>query len=565
MCLLTILCIYAKYHALSTIGPFTDHAFYTQWVKRLTYAPHFLPVLTESNSFLTSLIRDETSVLNIFLRQIYTCHQLIFTSFATIWLVIWSELIGASMQNQILISIINSCLFIMVLSQFPLIMFNRTSKKHLFTEVVLFGILIFLFANLSTFLTMFSALGRHNVGVLFLMISMCITLAWLKDGAFKNSKKYTLLMCLSQIFAIYSNYTNVFILPTATALAIITQPNIANTYRVRNTVIFCSTTMIIFSPVFIILAIIYFSGVNIPIGASLIDIGREALMDLGKGADIDTIDTDWTYLARINYWITFHMENFSTIGLGAGLAGLIHLAFWRHISLPLFIIVFHFITGSIMTGFYLHKTAAYSLPLICLGFAWLVTWSYSELADYVQKKQYSKYYLAALSIVFLVLPISHFVSDSSRLRDLENQTWGHVYKIKTDWDPVILSLQKHKLQKNEFIAWDYPITNTVISLMGTEKNIVFAQRPLSSLKLEYDHNRLRSYIKTRNLFWAKRLHTYLLIPAEIDISSIRQIFREILGPDGFDENFIPKFKEIDNWPRNSARQSLKLYQITRSF
>ena len=178
-----------------------------------------------------------------------------------------------------------------------------------------------------------------------------------------------------------------------------------------------------------------------------------------------------------------------------------------------------------MTGFYLHKTAAYSLPLICLGFAWLVTWSYRQLADYVQKKQYSKYYLATLSIVILVLPISHFVSDSSRLRDLENQTWGHVYKIKTDWDPVILSSQKHKLQKNEFIAWDYPITNTVISLMGTEKNIVFAQRPLSSLKLEYDHNRLRSYIKTRNLFWAKRLHTYLLIPAEIDISSIRQIFR----------------------------------------
>ena len=112
MCLLTSTCVYLRYNALSTIGPFTDHAFYTQWIKRLEHAPHFFPTLIDSSDFITSLIRDETSFLNIFLRQIYTCHQLIFTSFATLWLVGWAELIGASMQNQILISIILSLIHI---------------------------------------------------------------------------------------------------------------------------------------------------------------------------------------------------------------------------------------------------------------------------------------------------------------------------------------------------------------------------------------------------------------------------------------------------------------------
>ena len=64
--LLGLVSLYWRYKTLSLIGPFTDHAFYTQWIKRLVYSNHFFPSQLGGDSFLESLITDEKSFLTYF-------------------------------------------------------------------------------------------------------------------------------------------------------------------------------------------------------------------------------------------------------------------------------------------------------------------------------------------------------------------------------------------------------------------------------------------------------------------------------------------------------------------
>ena len=64
------------------LDPMIDQVFFIQWIKKLRIADHFLPLMDGSKGFLSAVMLDEKSLVNIYLRQIYAAHQHLFTSFS---------------------------------------------------------------------------------------------------------------------------------------------------------------------------------------------------------------------------------------------------------------------------------------------------------------------------------------------------------------------------------------------------------------------------------------------------------------------------------------------------
>ena len=559
--LLGLVSLYWRYKTLSLIGPFTDHAFYTQWIKRLVYSSHFFPSQLGDDSFLGSLIADEKSFLNIFFRQIYTCQQLIFTSIATLWLFTWAQIIGASMESQILISILTTSLFTFLLSFYPFFIFKYSNCGQDWRKVLYIGILIFFFSNTSYFITIFSALGRHNIGVLFLILAIITNTIWVKSGSFSGPKKITFAAFVSQILAVYSSYANIFILPTATFLYFLLQPETNNSLRLQLGIRYSIFTIISFLPVFFILMVIYVSNVDIPVGATLFDIGREALFDIGKGGAPDTADPNWTLAKRVSYWIFFHRDNFSTPGFMGGLIGLTLITVKYRFSLPLLVIFCHFLTGSIMTGFYLHKTAAYSLPLLCLGFSFAVFWGCVVIYDCLNKRKFLEIKFFAAILLAIILPITHLVSELPRVMDTSKNQWGYVHHIKNNWAPIVRFIEQRIPSKAQFIAWDYPTTNTVLSLIDLEKYPIFPQRPLSTLNMEHNERRLKSYINSRNLTWHIDTSTYVLAPGKVSKEFLEKTLLNTLGPDGFDLSKDIRIQQINQWQFKTSSESFYILKV----
>ena len=554
VCLATIICIIWRYNQFSSIGPFTDHAFYMQWIKRMVYADHFFPLQEMNKNWLQTLMVDSNSFCNIFFRQIYSSHPLIFTSISTLLFVIFSELIGASIQNQILISIIIATLSISILSSFPFIAFREQKERDFLFKSFLCTILTFLLLSLSSFLNIFSALGVHNFGIFFLIISSLINIYWLKVGSFQAPKKITTLMIVGQVFAIYSHYTNVFLIPTSTFISILISLEKPISWRLKTSFNYFFITILLFLPILVILAFFFFGPVKVPFGNTFSAVASEVM--------ISPTEIFLKITERIYFWFSFHSSVFSILGLSGSLLGLIHLAFRHDVLLPITITFCHFLSSVIIPAFYLQKTGAYILPFLCLGLSWLLTLILYEL----KKEFFPKKSLKLRSIIQIIALITvllfHLSKEIPRLINPEKTIWAQVLYIRSIWDPIVDVINKLLVNQEQFLGWNYPITNTVFSLIDQKKKTITWQRPLSTLDAEHKKKRLKEYITTRGLKWTQHQDSYLLVPGSIKYYVLKKILHNILGPNGFNLRQPFKVIRIKDWHHPKHTQSFHLYMIS---
>jgi hypothetical protein len=148
-----------------------------------------------------------------------------------------------------------------------------------------------------------------------------------------------------------------------------------------------------------------------------------------------------------------------------------------------------------------------------------------------------------------------------RLKNPSLTIWGHVSQIKKDWSPMLLRLQRLQLHDYQLLPWDYPIRNTVISLLDLNNRVVLPQRPLSTLLDELHKQRLQSYIDIRGLKWQTQYPNYLITPSSIKEKVILSALSKIMGDGGFNLKLSPTLKKLQTWTSPASKNLFHLYQI----
>lgn len=348
---------------LSGIDPWADQFFQFDWVRSLLAADHWLPrAAGAGGSWLAALKTDSGSVLHVLLAHVYAAHNLILTVVSVAWFGFWGWLFGGDAAAQAAIGIATHGLMVVALAWAAVVGgFGRSLNERMAV-----GGLAFLFAVGSPALQVYASVGFHNLALLFLVIALALGERWLavvERGSVVWRRGLGFLTV--QVLALYAYFTNVFFLPTAVLMALLTRPRGAPR-RLAIAGGYALAVAVTLLPLPLLLAV-------------------TRLERGGAGSDQDFLGRIvWAFvngdagpdgpLTRAVQWFPHVANLFSPFGLALGLAGAVGLAVVQGRRLPLALLAAHWLAGVLVPAFYAHwsMTGVYALPMLCLGCAWAV-------------------------------------------------------------------------------------------------------------------------------------------------------------------------------------------------
>jgi hypothetical protein len=540
----------------------SDQAFFTQWVLRLANADHFLPLNVDRHGWLQALMHDEQSFLNILLRQIYQAHMVLFTIVSTLLFTLASLVIGASMESVIQISVMSSALALVLLAYFP-VLCRPTSSAHAQTpDIYIIGLLALTGGCLSSFFNIFSAMGPHNVGVMFLLMAAITTQRWLTlasntDTHFAN-RQVVLLMFGVQLLANYSHYTNVFILAPATVIAIAVDPSLELARRFRNVVKFSAVTFVTFLPALMLIAVY-----SDKLGGSINDqtfAGNVETFMLSSGNT-----SGHTVGERAAIWYRDVTTIYTAPGLFLGVLGVFGMAWRDRIILPAAIVSVHFLAGSFMAIFGQYdRTAAYLLPMLILGSAWLLV-NATRFAIEQRRCGRPKYIGASLLVALLITALSHHaIAEYSRLMDPAN-VWRWGKRVgKADWRPIISEIEATVPVDSVVIPWSYGLSHQFLTMSKRYGQDLYVTRPLETFVSNWKARELRQYIEARGLALSNERPIFVLAPGDTTPERLSQDLRHVFGNDGFNLPGIATTVTKHSWntsEKNNRKPRLHLFEV----
>ena len=227
----------------------SDQAFITQWIIGLADAERFFPAPGDGG-WLARLMGDEESFLNVLLRQLYQAQVLIFVTVSVALYTLYSFAFGASMESIVAVSIACSAIWLWLIAMYPVLCRAGTGLDR--AEARALGGIALALGCGSSFFNVFSAMGPHNAGVMFLVLSAAVTQCWIRRvgdaGNLRATGPLTLAMFAVQWLAIYAHYTNVFLLPAATVFALAIHPALSVRRRTGLVVRYAAISLIGFVP-----------------------------------------------------------------------------------------------------------------------------------------------------------------------------------------------------------------------------------------------------------------------------------------------------------------------------
>lgn len=411
----------ARAQAFAFFEPRMDHAMFTQWVARLMHAPRLLPEVAPGQSLLAAMIADPDNALSVLARQIFTAQTMLFTVVAVAFHALAGLALGFSMPGQIAVSVLAASLAIAVLGLAPAL--HRPGDLRLLAvgaggAALMAG---------SSFLAVFGAMGPHNAGVLALMAAMIATGRWIET----NDRRCFWVMAVIQALAMYTHYTNVFLIPTMTGLGLM----LAGRMRMRMTVPYAAWMGVLALPI-----------VALVIGARLAGVSAE-----GGNQDVASM-TSWAFslgneygllggiVHRAGEWVGATTGTLSAPGVALGLVGLLWL--WRahELVLPLALTAAHFLVGILLPAFsQFDRTIAYVLPMLCLGMA-------ASVAAVASLRQWGPRLPAVAGIAVVSALVAHALAELPRLADptrihfwrgqvVHSGAWREVFERLGPWLP----------------------------------------------------------------------------------------------------------------------------------
>ncbi len=550
-----------RIHTFKSLEPFTDQIFFIQWIKRLHLADHIFPLNPSGDSWLRALMHDEQSVLNIYLRQVYATHAHVFTVFSVAWFYLWSFVVGTDVDSQVALSIATNALSLFVLALMPFYVFADKGPNRVQTRLYGISLLILLLSILNPFMTYFSAIGPHNFGVLSLLVATVFNARWLASGGFESNRRGSLCMAVVQTIALYSYYTNVFLLPVGTFLAIAFAQNRGWNWKKRNCLLYAALIILTMLPALFLMSIEVLNVVGIQNSETLISTGGAVFYSLER--TLSEFDD------RFIRWFSFHQSALPAGGLFIAIAGL--AAIWKFEKLPLFalLIFAHLGAASILNGFgYYQKTSGYVVPFLILGYSWLVVRAFVTLSQC----RFSLHFATVQKLVWAIPVVLIFLAATvGMIPDLRNHpnfpamssfvVQGHDKRTVYQEIDSTLSPGDTLVPPVDTIAQEY------WSYSHRAGKDIYVFRPFGTLVDKLHAGNLTSYLTARNLSPKGKGNFVFLVVTNQFNSKLVEDLNAVYGENGFNISRQLSFEHLKTWETSqypSMLTSLSLYRANAS-
>jgi hypothetical protein len=550
------------------VDPRSDQAFFAWWAQGLGLADHFLPIVNPGQGWFSALQNDTESYLNQLFRPIYNKPTSIFTllPLGVIRIVSWVAGDGYSVQTAV--SIAFSAFAVLVVSLVPLWLWAGESVPS--RERLALSLVALAFGALSLYPHLFSPWGIHNAGAAFLVLAVaCGTPVHRKlvTGSVADVPvPWIAAFAVSQVLALYAHWTNTFLLPVATVLALFVGGNAGFKRRITMAAVYVCGLFVVWVPLYPLIAFEFFR----PAYSKEHSLG--VLAQLGYGGELPAVLMQ-AFERAVN-WFAAVADLFSAPGLMLGLAGLIALAWGKGKVFPAMAVVSHILMWAAIPQFsVVHvRTGLYVMPFLAIGggyFCWVICKELTRTPSSRPMRGIPIYGAVALGIGLSILHFARqapVLLDHREARDILPQVWHDYFAGQGELRIVIDQLQNGLPADATLMTWGYGPQFLYRNL--TEPSARRAVLPaLSALWLRVKTGELKAHLRQRRLVLG-RGPVYLVFAPQTDhigeADMRKRVFR-VLGKGGFAAGESWRMTEVKTWRVDSAWPGdLTLYRLYAS-
>lgn len=548
---------------LAGIEPRYDQEFFGWWVKSLVTADHLLPAPRPGSSLRDRLEGDPQSAAHQLLRNIFNKPTSVFTLVPLAVMSAAAVVTGATMPVVTGVGILGATAVLLVLALYPL--WRPPGPGDGNAAAVGLGAAVL--AATLPYLDWFSALGVHNFGMTGLMAAVALSSAALaaprpierdsaprpmeRDSAPRPSRRQWGLLAAGQTLALYSHWTDVFLLVPAT-LAVLLLAR-----RWRDVAIYGAIAAILLSPLVPLL------------GIEMLRSAADKSHSLGTVTtmvfDQSTHGLVGEMAERARDWWNGAVALVSLPGLGLGLAGLVWMAAFGRQPLPLALVATHLALYCGMSGFSgAHaRVWPYALPLLCLGIA------QGTVAAWHARQRVLRWGAAGLAAGHLAICLPALGREDVLAERLP-EFWEAYFRGQGELRVLAESLRDRVGADGVLLSWGYDIP-MLVDLYAPRP--VADPSPVDGLALRVRTGELRHYLDLRGqrlppgapLYFAVELATNNAEAAKStpSVPALEDALTSVLGPAGFGLSGRARLGEPVVWHLLSgASRDVTLYRVT---
>ena len=427
---LTFIIFITRSILLYNIEPIGDSSFYIWWINSISNSNHLFPHEQINHNFIDAIKIDKSSVIHNLLLPIYISVTTIFTIVSLLYFSIGNIFFENIVSGNIILSILANSLSILII---PLYLYIFRKDYFNLKEIISFSVLFILLISTSSFFFAFSTIGPHNLGILFLYLHITFFSKYFYNLENKKVKKKLLFFFLIiQIFAFYSMYTNIFLIPIFIFINLIFFSKIKFKKRIFEMLKISFLTFLILVPGLIALVIIEKFGIREDNFQGFFGWGKWAFNLDHYSIDPDlnyNLNNGLTYLTKnIQHWFYYNALVLGKINLGIAILGIILFKLKYNNSILLSLLLSHFIISLVMVGFNFaaSRTYAYLFPLFYFG----ITLVYFVLFKLIKKFK-NEYTRVFLSIFLVLLIFTYQIKfNFKKFQDLSiiKGSWSGIYQ-----------------------------------------------------------------------------------------------------------------------------------------
>jgi hypothetical protein len=536
---LLVICLSAldcglRFVVLQSSEPRVDQASFARWLQNIRHAKHVLPQRVPGASLQASIEGDSASFVHRYAIRIYNTVPYVFTTVALAESCALSLLTGDSYRAQVGLSILASAgvLLILGLARYWLKGEARGATAGATDRIT--GLAALLLAATSAYLHFWSAWGVHNWGLLSLLAAVALISrsGYGPAGHPERARAAVLLPLVAvTVFAVYSHWTNLFLLPPAVALLVLMRPEGRSKAGLATS-----------------------AGYLAAVGACVVPVAL-----LMKASRTETASTDVVFAAyeklpalefavkcvwRAGNWFTTGATLFSLPGLVAALVGLCLLAWVRRAWLPLLVVAAHWACWVAVPGFTWNgsptwlRTYPYVLIFFCLGAGYLLAAAWTGELDAALARMKPGITHRAFVLTAVALVCAHLViqavsfprgTDAPRFSPAAQEVYARGQgKLR----PMVQGVDRLMPGRATLLTWDYPLQDTYATLSARPSEQVILPPSVGTLWQRQETGRLTNYLKRRRLVIACDLPLFLLAAKAVARDEIERQVSGVLGAAG---------------------------------
>jgi hypothetical protein len=414
------------------IEPAGDFSFFIWWIDGILNSDRILPLKQNNYSFIDSVKIDKFSLTHTILLPIYSSITNLFTVISLAYFSLGNIFFEKIVSANIVLSVLANSLSIFIVSAYFYLIRNEFFSLK---KIIILGFLFISLISTSSFFSSFSTQGPHNLGILFLYLSLFFFKKYFYNLNNKKSlKKSRSIFLLFVFLAFYSMYTNIFLIPTLMFFSIFFFSNLRMKEKIFEILKLFFFTFIILMPGVIALIITEYDAQSADKNQGFFAWSKWAFkLDEENVSDVFTTYSKFNFVLiyifnNIKYWLYYNIDILGNYNFLIALVGIILFKIKYKDSLILSLLISHLFISSIMWGFNAaaSRTYAYLIPLLYFG----ITIFCFELYILFQKIKI-KYFKFFLTLFFLIIIFTYQIKlNFSKFLDpnIINANWSSIYK-----------------------------------------------------------------------------------------------------------------------------------------